>query len=136
MWLALMQGMAKVNRQLALDMQREHGCHISWYDVMVRLNHAPERQMTMSELADSVVMSGGGLTRLLDKMVEAGLIERVLDPEDRRVVYARLTREGQEHASELMLAHQQRVKEYVVQHLTEEEVQTVRAAFERILARM
>ena len=134
MWLALMQGMAKVNRQLAWDMQKEHGCHISWYDVMVRLNHAPEKQMTMSELADRVVMSGGGLTRLLDKMVEAGLVERVLDPEDRRLVLARLTREGQEHATELMLAHQQRIKEYVVQHLSEEEVQTVRAAFERILA--
>lgn len=136
MWLALMRGMAIVNRRLARDMQQEHGYHISWYDVLVRLFHAPHCQMTMSELADNVVMSGGGLTRLLDKMVEAGLIERVLDPEDRRLVYARLTDAGRELAAELMQAHQQRIREYVVQHLSDEEVQTVRAAFERILAHM
>ena len=128
--------MAIVNRRLAQEMQQEHGYHISWYDVLVRLLHAPRRQMTMSELADSVVMSAGGLTRLLDKMVEEGLIERVLDPEDRRLVYARLTDAGRELAAELMQAHQQRIKEYVVQHLSEEEVGTVRRAFERILTHL
>ena len=134
MWLAVMRGMAVVNRRLAQEMQQEHGYHISWYDVLVRLYHAPECGMTMSELADSVVMSAGGLTRLLDKMVEEGLVERVLDPDDRRLVYARLTGDGRNVAAELMHAHQRRVKEYVVKHLSEEEVQTVRNAFERILA--
>ena len=136
MWLTLMRGMAIVNRQLAQDMQQEHGFHISWYDVLVRLLHAPGQQMTMTELADSVVMSAGGLTRLLDKMVEKGLIQRVLDPEDRRLVYARLTDAGRELAVELMLAHQQRIKEYVVQHLSDEEVRTMRNAFERIVAHL
>lgn len=136
MWLTLMRGMAIVNRRLAQEMQQEHGCHISWYDVLVRLLHAPGQQMTMSELADSVVMSAGGLTRLLDRMVEEGLIERVLDPEDRRLVYARLTGTGRERAAELMQGHQQRIKEYVVQHLSEEEVGMMHKAFERILAHM
>ena len=134
MWLAVMRGMAIVNRRLAQDMQQEHGYHISWYDALVRLYHAPNREMTMSDLADSVVMSAGGLTRLLDKMVEEGLVERVLDPDDRRLVYARLTGAGRELAAELMQAHQQRIREYVVQHLSEDEVGTVREAFERILA--
>lgn len=134
MWLAMLRGTSLVNRQLAHDMQSENGLHISWYDVLVRLYHSPEYRQTMSELAGQVIMSSSGLTRLLDKMVEEGLIVRELDPDDRRLVYARLTAAGAEKAQALMLAHQARIRQYVMQYLSEAEVEMLRTVFERILS--
>ena len=133
MWLAMLRGTSLVNRQLAYDMQNEHRLHISLYDVLVRLYHSPDYRQTMSELAGQVIMSGSGLTRLLDKMVEAGLVHRQLDPTDRRLIYAELSEAGREKAAALMVAHQQRIQNYVMQHLTAEEVETMTIAFERVL---
>ncbi len=133
MWLAMLRGTSLVNRQLAHDMQNEHCLHISWYDVLVHLYHSPDYRQTMSELAGRVIMSGSGLTRLLDKMVEAGLVHRRLDPSDRRLIYAELSEAGQGKAAALMVAHQQRIQKYVMQHLTAEEIETMTTVFERVL---
>lgn len=134
MWIVLMRSMSMVNRNLAMDMRRENGIHITWYDVLIHLYNAPGFQLSMGELADEVIISGSGLTRLLDKMVDAELVDRVFDKEDRRLVLARLTPAGQQKAAELMKDHQLRLKSYLFQHLRDDEISVIQAAFERVLA--
>ncbi len=68
---------------------------LTWYDVLVTLEYQEGHQLRLSDLADKVLLSKSGLTRLVDRLVEQGYVERVACPKDRRSIYAVLTYEGQ-----------------------------------------
>ena len=133
-WLAFLRTSVRVNCQLADDMQHENKVPISWYDVLVHLYHGPEEGQSMQTLAGQMVMSNSGLTRLLDRMVEKGLVARKPSTEDRRVVLAKLTEQGRELLETLLPQHQARVHDYLIQHLTPEEMEVMTAALERVSA--
>src|SRR5712664_1184703 len=76
------------------EMQAQAGITLSQYDVLLRLGETGEGRMKMSELADAIVYSTGGLTRLFERMHKAGLVRREPSDVDRRVIYAAATDEG------------------------------------------
>jgi DNA-binding MarR family transcriptional regulator len=85
--------------QLADDTLAEglsrRGLQPGWFDVLAALRRAgPPFELSPSELADTVLVSSGGMTKRLDRLMEAGLVERRPDPEDRRGTRVRLTRRG------------------------------------------
>ena len=80
--------------RLEAELQTERDMPLTWFDVLVQLQSAPDGRMKMRDLADSVLLSKSGLTRLVDRMERAGLIERASCATDRRVVYATITRKG------------------------------------------
>ncbi len=133
MWVTMLRANSKINRRLAADMLAENGMPIVWFDVLVQLFHAPNQMLRMNELADQVIMSGSGLTRLIDRMIKEGLVNRTTCASDRRVVHVMITELGRLRISEVLPAHQKRVYEYFIQHLKPEEIETIQHACQRVL---
>ena len=86
---------AALTRALSAQLEQEHGLTISDYEVLLRLAQAPGRRLKRVELAESVVLTPSGITRLLDGLETAGLVDRAPCAADRRVIYAVLTDEGE-----------------------------------------
>jgi DNA-binding MarR family transcriptional regulator len=74
---------------------------LPWYEVLATVADAPERRMKMGELAESLVITRGGLTKLVDRLIRAGLMERTFCETDRRVSYATLLPAGEEMLAEM-----------------------------------
>jgi DNA-binding MarR family transcriptional regulator len=69
---------------------------LPWYEVLSTVAEAPEQRMKMGDLAEALVITRGGLTKLVDRLVRAGLLERTFCETDRRVSYATLTAAGRD----------------------------------------
>ena len=88
--------------------------------------------MSMSELADQMVLTSGGVTRLIDRLAANGLIERVSCPSDRRVHWARLTNEGQEKVAEALVTHLRDLDEHFFAAMSKEEEEVVTSVLDRL----
>ena len=93
-WRALVAAHASLLRRLDRELEAEHGISMAWYEVLLRLQSAPEGHLRMSELAGSVFLTPSGLTRLVDRMEGGGLVQRADCPTDRRVSWVVITDEG------------------------------------------
>jgi DNA-binding MarR family transcriptional regulator len=91
----LLRAHAALTRELSAQLETAHGLTISDYEVLLRLATAPDKRLKRVELAASVVLTPSGITRLLDGLEAAGLVERAACATDRRVTYAVLTDEGE-----------------------------------------
>jgi DNA-binding MarR family transcriptional regulator len=74
---------------------------LPWYEVLATVADAAERRMKMGDLAESLVITRGGLTKLVDRLIKAGLMERTFCETDRRVSYATLLPAGEEMLEEM-----------------------------------
>ena len=117
------------------DLLRAGGPPLTWYDVLAQLNLAEDKMLPMNRLADSVLLSRSGVTRLVDRMAQEGLVERAQCDTDRRVVYARLTTKGRELFETSMPTVRAGVTEYLTSQLTDEELVVLRAALLKVLDR-
>ena len=93
-WRSFLRAHATLTRALELELEAEQKLSLAAYDVLVQLAEAPGRRLRMTELADAVLLSRSGLTRLVDRLETAGLVERCPVESDGRGVAARLTPEG------------------------------------------
>jgi DNA-binding MarR family transcriptional regulator len=107
---------------------------LSWYDVLLALYEAPDRRLRMHELASAILVTRGGLTRLVARIEKAGLLRREPDPDDGRGLYAALTEEGLEALRTTWPAYARGIAEHFGRHLTDEEVEVLDRAFSRILS--
>lgn len=95
-FISLLRAHAALTRDLSAKLTIEHGLTLSDFEVLLRLSRAPERRMRRVDLAEQVLLSASGVTRLLDGLERQGLVERAACSADRRVVYAVLTEAGLE----------------------------------------
>ncbi|MDQ6806722.1 MAG: MarR family transcriptional regulator, partial [Actinomycetota bacterium] len=93
-WRSYLQSQRSILRELDADLVAAHGLTARDYEVLLYLAQAPDRKLPMSALAESTMLTRSGVTRLIDGLVTAGLIERNSCPNDARVSYARLTDPG------------------------------------------
>lgn len=103
-----------------------------WFEVLLRLLRTPGGQLTMTRLAHEVALTSGGFTKLADRMVAAGLIERQASVEDRRVSHAVLTAEGERVAENAQRLHVAALREHFLGPLGEERAGQL-AALMRVL---
>ena len=94
LFVALVRAHAHATRQLSAQLTTDHGLTISDYEVLLRLSRAPDRRMRRVDLAEQVLLTASGITRLLDGLERSGYVERGSCDSDRRVVYAVLTDAG------------------------------------------
>ena len=123
------------NRLMAVlerEMQEEAGMTLSQYDVLLRLAEAPGRRLKMSDLADAVLYSTGGLTRLFERMRRAGLVRREPSQEDRRVIYAVATDDGMERLRAASAMHLDGVRKHFAAFLAGDEAGAVSAFLSRL----
>ena len=104
-WVSYVQGHAALVRQLNAEMLEEHGMGINDYEVLLRLWFAPDHQMRRIDLAESVLLTASGITRLLDRLQAAGYVDKAFCPTDARVTYAVLTDAGIEKFNEARTTH-------------------------------
>src|SRR5437016_4503276 len=95
-WQALLHAHQQVTRTLDAELRMEHGISMADYDVLLRLARAPGRTLGMTELAERVMMSPSGLTRAVDRLVDASLVRRERVDRDARVMLAHLTDHGRQ----------------------------------------
>jgi DNA-binding MarR family transcriptional regulator len=101
----------------------EAGCiPLNWYDVLIELYTLPNRRLRMSDLAERVVLTRSGLTRLVDRLEEAGYIVREQDPQDKRGFFIVLQASGIEAMREAWKVYEPAIQELFAQHLSEAEV--------------
>ena len=101
----LVETHAKLTRVLGAEMEQACGLPLSWYDALVRLRRTPEGFLTMTQLGAEVSLTSGGITRLVDRLVDAGYVERQNCPTDRRSVFVSLTPLGVAKVEEATTAH-------------------------------
>src|SRR5690242_17312885 len=117
-WRGMLEAHAGVTRQLDAQMHAEHGLSVSAYEVLMFLLDAPEHRLRMSEIADRVLLSRSGCTRLVDRLVELGYVVRSADTADGRGLYAELTEKGVARAKAARVTHHEGVRRFFLDRLT------------------
>jgi DNA-binding MarR family transcriptional regulator len=133
-WRLLLESHASVTELLEHELVTERGLPLSRYDVLLNLAHAPDGRLRMQELSESVLLSKSGLSRLVDRMVEAGLVRRERCQFDRRGWYAVLTEQGRSALRRAAPIHLRGIQEHFARHLDPEEVRVITAALGRVVA--
>jgi DNA-binding MarR family transcriptional regulator len=131
-WQAFLHAHHDVTARLDADLREQHGLTFSEYDVLLRLARAPERSLRMSDLAERVLLSPSGLTRLVDRLVDDGLVIRDTHPDDARVTLARLTGRGRERLRRAARTHLRGIHEHFTGRLSETQLRSVASALETI----
>lgn len=117
-WRSLLEAHARVTAAIERDLQAAGVMPLAWYDVLYALHQAPDRCLRMHELAETVVLSRSGLTRLVDRLDKAGLVERRPCPEDGRGQLAALTREGKSALRRTWPVYEKSIRTRFARHLS------------------
>ena len=121
-----------LTKELDSDLRESHGLPLGSYEVLLNLGTAEDGAMRMSHLADSLLLSRSGLTRLVDRLVRAGLVERRPCPDDARGLLATITPRGREVFEEARATHLAGVRSRFLDHFSEEEQRILGGLFERL----
>jgi DNA-binding MarR family transcriptional regulator len=95
-WISFLHAHATITRQLNADLVNAHGLTLNDYEVLLRLAQAPDRRLRRVDLAERVLLTASGITRLLEGLERHGFVRKAFCSSDGRVVYAELTDEGYE----------------------------------------
>jgi DNA-binding MarR family transcriptional regulator len=117
-WHGMLRTHARVIRALDEQLTRRFGLAVSEFDVLITLDNAPERELRMSELADAVMLSPSGLTRLVARLERTGLVTRRQDTADARSFRTGLTPAGAELLSEARRTHNAVIRELYLDRLS------------------
>lgn len=131
-WRAFLRAHATVVDRLDRELQDEQGLPLTWYEVLLHLQRVPDHRLRMSGLADRLLLSRSGLTRLMDRMVAAELIERQVCPTDRRGAFAVLTPEGAARLRRASPVHLRGVQQHFAGLLTGAEAAAIRTGLEKV----
>lgn len=133
-WRAFLNTHAIVIDRIERELAEAGHIPLSSYDVLLALAEAPERRLRMHELAEAVVLSRSGLTRLVDRLEREGLLARERCGTDRRGAYAVLTPDGLAALRRTWPVYAQGIIKHFARHLTDEEVRVLTSALGCILA--
>ena len=132
-WRTFLKAHALLVDRIDHDLVAARQLPLSWYDVLIELYEAPERRLRMHEVAERVVLSRSGLTRLVDRLEAEGFLRRDRCGTDRRGAYAVITEEGIAALRHAWPIYARGIAQYFAHFLTEEEAGLFEAALERIV---
>ncbi|MSQ34336.1 MAG: MarR family transcriptional regulator [Dehalococcoidia bacterium] len=133
-WQSFLKAHAGVAVALNKELEEEREMPVGWYSVLLNLSQAPDGKVRMQDLAEAVLLSFSGMTRLFDRMETSGLVKRKACSEDRRGIFAVITPEGREAFKNAAPVHIRGIHEHFARHLTDDEVAVLEAALGRIVA--
>jgi MarR family transcriptional regulator, 2-MHQ and catechol-resistance regulon repressor len=123
----------RLTDRLGRELERDVGIPLVFFDVLIHVGGAPESRLTMSALSYDVALTTGGVTRLVDRMVEAGLVARENCPSDRRSIYVVLTPEGRAVLDRAVAAHIDGIDRHLVAHLDTRDRAALEQALQKVL---
>jgi DNA-binding MarR family transcriptional regulator len=132
-WAGFLRTHAAVVRELDEELTERHGLPLSSYDVLVQLEGAPDGMLRMSHLAEAVLLSRSGLSRLVARLADQGLIERVECKNDARGAFASITEIGRRRLGEARETHRAGVRERFLDRLGEREQRQLAKVWSRLL---
>jgi len=132
-WRGLLRVHAALFKALDAELESVHGVPLSSYEVLISLQAAPERKLRMADLAERVLLSRSGMTRLVDRLEREGLLVRQQCPADARGCYAKLTGAGEAFLERARPTHLGGVRERFLRHFGEDELARLAEHWERVL---
>ena len=132
-WRGFLRTYATLVRELDEELTERHGLPLSSYDVLVQLDEAPDGRLRMSHLADAVLLSRSGLSRLVTRLETQGLLERVDCPSDARGAFAAITDKGRRRLAEARATHRAGVRKRFLDKLGEREQRQLARVWSRLL---
>jgi DNA-binding MarR family transcriptional regulator len=130
-WRSFLTKHARLARTLEADLIARSDLPLAEFDVLFQLSVAEEQRLRMNELADRVLLSRAGITRLVDRLVADGLVMRVKCASDARGAFASLTDHGRARLEEARPVHFCAVKHYFLESLSRDELETLAELLER-----
>jgi len=110
-----------------------HGISVKEFDVLITLFNAPDGRLRMSELAERVVLSASGVTHLVTRLERDGLVQRIVDDDDRRSFFTALTPAGHQRLRDSRPTHNEVIREHLTRRLTPRQLHTLGALWGKIL---
>ena len=131
-WRGLLRAHSALTRELDAELTREHDLPLSSYEVLLFLNDSDDGRMRMSELADTVLLSRSGLTRLVDRLERQGLLKRKRCESDARGLFAEITPEGRRVFDSARQTHLDGVRKLFLSHFSRAELRTLGSLWQRL----
>jgi len=131
-WVAFLRSHAAITRELSAQLQRAHGLTLNDYEVLLHLSHADGGRMRRVDLAERVLLTASGITRLLDGLERAGFVCKETCPSDARVSYAKLTVTGREKLREAAETHLHGIDEVFLSRYSGSELATLAGLLNRL----
>jgi DNA-binding MarR family transcriptional regulator len=129
-WTAFLNAQASLLRQLEAELMEKEDMTLAEFDVLIQLGMAPDRRLRMTELSDRVRLSHSGVTRLVDRLVHAGLVKRTRCDSDRRGTFATLTAAGRARLRRAQPVHLRGIREHFGKRLSASQLSAVAEALE------
>ena len=128
----MLRAHAELVKALDAELMREHDLPLSSYEVLLFLNESDEGRMRMSELADSVLLSRSGLTRLVDRLERDGLLTRERCESDARGLFAEITDEGRSTFAAARSTHLDGVRRLFLDRFTRDELRALGGLWQKL----
>jgi DNA-binding MarR family transcriptional regulator len=133
LWASLMRGQALLADAVSDRLEAEAGIPLAWYEVLAALADAPEGALRMQDLGQSTWLSKSGLTRLADRIEEAGYLSRASCPTDRRGTFAVITETGRAKVRDARPIFARASQDLFFEHLSARERDVLRSAMNKII---
>jgi DNA-binding MarR family transcriptional regulator len=124
-WVSFLRAHAAITRELSAQLQREHDLTLNDYEVLLHLSHAEDGRMRRVDLAQQIVLTASGITRLLEGLERAGYVSKETCASDARVSYAKLTEEGRDKLRTAAETHLRGIDELFVSRYSGSELTTL-----------
>jgi DNA-binding MarR family transcriptional regulator len=131
-WRGMLRVHSDMTRVLDAELTHRHGLPLTSYEVLLFLADSPDGRMRMSELADSVLLSRSGLTRLVDRLEREGLLERKRCEEDARGYFAGITDRGRALFTEARRTHLAGVRERFLSRFSRDDLRTLGELWKKV----
>jgi len=132
-WGYLLRLQSQVVARIEEDLKQQGEISLTWYDVLLALDNAPEKRLRMSEVADRIVLSRSALTRSVDKLEAEGYLRRERCRHDERGAYAVLTKKGERALTRARPVYWAGIKKYFAGNLTDTDISNLESILEKIV---
>lgn len=132
-WRAVLLAHSRALRAIERDLEAADAIPLGWYDVLLELNAAPDRQLRMQDLAARAVLSRTRVSRIVGELEREGFVERVRDTSDGRATLAGLTDRGRSELKRAAPLYRAGVEQHFNCHLTSSERRAIETSLQRVI---
>jgi DNA-binding MarR family transcriptional regulator len=131
-WITFLRSHSAITRELSAQLQREHGLTLNDYEVLLVLSHSEDGMMRRVDLAETVLLTASGITRLLEGLERSGYVCKQTCESDARVSYAKLTDDGRQKLSDAAVTHLRGIDELFLGRYSGSELATLAELLSRL----
>lgn len=128
----LLETNARLSKSLGIELEAACELPLAWFEVLLQLRQSRDGRLKMNQVADAIVHSSGGTTRLIDRLEESGYVERQLCPNDRRAIHVAITAKGNAKLDEALSVHLVYLEDNLASRLSDDERTTLTTLLKKL----